>query len=161
MSKKNWILARALGAVITIGLLVAGGVLVYRAGWSQGYVASSPVVEGKEIEMPAFGFGHPGWRFAPVPYRAAPIMFGAGFLKIGLLVLFLAVIGRMLRFVLWGPAGWFGMAGPRFRHTTGYHRAARWQQMHGPMPPWCWGCEGPSEEQAGSGAPTGDAEAQS
>ena len=155
MSKKNWILARALGAVITIGLLVAGGVLVYRAGWSQGYVASSPVVEGKEIEMPAFG--HPGWRFAPVPYRAAPIMFGAGFLKIGLLVLFLAMIGRMFRFVLWGPAGRFGMAGPRFRHP-----ATRWCRMHGPVPPWCWGCEGPSGEQTGKVAPeadTGKAEA--
>ena len=152
---KNRIWARVLVAVVISGLLVAGGVLVYRAGWSQGYVASLPVVEGEEVEMPAFGFGHPGWRFAPVPYRAAPFMFGAGFLKIGLLVLFLAVIGRMFRFVLWGPAGRFGVAGPWARHT------ARWRRMHGPMPPWCWGYEEPSEEQAGSGAPTGDAEAQS
>ena len=146
---KNRIWARVLAAVVAIGLLVAGGVLVYRAGWSQGYVTSLPVVEGEEAEAPAFGFGHPGWRFASVPYRAAPFMFGAGFLKIGLLVLFLAVLGRMFRFVLWGTAG-------QFRHP-----AARWHRMHGPVPPWCWGWEEPSEEQTGPGAPTGDAEAQS
>jgi hypothetical protein len=157
MSKKNWIWARVLVAVVTIGLLVTGGVLVYRAGWSQGYVASSPVVEGEEVEMPAPGFSHPGRRFASVPYPAAPFVFGAGFLKIGLLVLFLAVIGRMFRFVLWGPAGRFGMAGPRFRYT-----AARWRRMHGPVPPWCWGWAEPSEEQTGKVEPeadTGKAEA--
>ncbi len=45
----------------------------------------------------------------------------------GLLMLFLAVIGRMFRFVVWGTAGRLGMAGPWARHT------AHWQRMHGPL----------------------------
>ncbi|MEA3309775.1 MAG: hypothetical protein U9Q70_09735 [Chloroflexota bacterium] len=50
---KNRIWARVLAAVASIGLLIAGGVSIYRAGWSRGYVASSPVVEGDEAEMSA------------------------------------------------------------------------------------------------------------
>jgi len=148
---------RALAMLVIIGLLAVGGVALYRAGWSQGYVASPLVVEGEEAEMPAPGFGYPGWHLGmPVPYRAAPFLFGAGLFRIGLLVLFLAVIAKMLRFVLWGPAWRFGMAGPRFRRIAGYHRAAHWQRMHGPVPPWCWGWEEPHEEQTEGVEPEAD-----
>ena len=148
MSKK-WFWMRALVMLVIVGLLAGGGVALYRAGWSQGYVAGH-VVEGEEGAMTSPGFGYPGWHFMPVPYRAAPFLFGAGFLKVGLLLLFLAVIAKMLRFVLWGPAWRFGMAGPRFRRIAGWHR------MHGPMPPWCWGWEEPHEEQTGEVEPEAD-----
>lgn len=149
MSKK-WFWMRALVMLVIVGLLAVGGVALYRAGWSQGYVASPLVVEGEEAEMPAPGLGYPGW------HLSGPFMFGAVFLKIGLLLLFLAVIGRMLRFVLWGPAWRFGMAGPRFRHIAGYHHAAHWQRMHGHKPPWCWGWEEPHEEQTEGVEPEAD-----
>ena len=139
MSKK-WFWMRALVMLVIIGLLAGGGWALYRAGWSQGYAASPPVVEGEEGAITSPGLGYPGWHLGHVPF-----MFGAVF-KIGLLLLFLAVIGKMLRFVLWGPAWRFGMAGPRFMRGVGYHRAARWQRMHGPVPPWCWGWEEPHEE---------------
>ena len=49
MSKK-WFWMRALVMLVIVGLLVVGGVALYRAGWSQGYVASPLVVEGEEAE---------------------------------------------------------------------------------------------------------------
>ena len=154
MSKK-WFWMRALVMLVIVGLLAVGGVALYRAGWSQGYVAGQ-VVEGEEGAITSPGLGYPGWHFMPVPYRAAPFVFGAVF-KIGLFLLFLAVIGRMLRFVLWGPAWRFGMAGPRFMRGVGYHRAAHWQRMHGPVPPWCWGWwEEPREEQTKGVEPEAD-----
>ena len=130
MSKK-WFWMRALVMLVIVGLLAVGGVALYRAGWSQGYVAGQ-VVEGEEGAMASPGLGYPGW------HLSGPFMFGAVF-KVGLLLLFLAVIAKMLRFVLWGPAWRFGMAGPRFRRIAGWHHAAHWQRMHGPVPPWCWG----------------------
>lgn len=38
---KNWIFFRIIGALLFIVLLVAGGIALYNAGWSQGYVAST------------------------------------------------------------------------------------------------------------------------
>ncbi len=143
MSKK-WFWVRALVMLVIVGLLAVGGVALYRAGWSQGYMASPPVVEGEEGAITSPGLGYPGWHL----YHA-PFIFGA--VKIGLFLLFLVVISRMLRFVLWGPVCRFWMAGPRFRRIAGWHR------MHGPVPPWCWGWEEPHEKTE-PGAQTGAAE---
>jgi len=124
-------------AVIIIGLLITGGVLIYRAGWSQGYVATGGAEDAIAPYMP-HRFVHPGR-----PLGSARFLFGAG-----LFFLLFVGIGHLFRLLTWKrmPAGgpWAG----------GHH-------PYGPVPPWYRGWEKPSEEQAGSGAPTGDAEAQS
>ncbi|MCD6344695.1 MAG: hypothetical protein J7M17_03710 [Anaerolineae bacterium] len=130
---KNRILARVLMAVVIIGLLIAGGVLVYRAGWSQGYVATGGA-EGVIAPYMPHGFVHPGR-----PLGFARFVFGAG-----LFFLLFVGIGHLFRLLTWRrmPAGgpWAG------------------QRPYGPVPPWCRGWEKPHEEQAGSGASTGDAD---
>jgi len=146
MSRK-WFWVRALVTLVVVGLLVVGGFAAYRAGWSQGYAAGQLGAEGEEGTTVPWGFGYPGrpFGFAPRPFGAGPLV------AVVLALLFFAVIGKLLRFVVWGPAWRFGMAGPRFRRIAGYHRAAHWQRMHGPMPPWCWGWEEPHEEEEDTG----------
>ena len=74
-----------------------------------------------------------------------------------LLIFFFVVIGKLIRFIVWGAMWGPAMAarwGP-WGHMT-WRRAAHWHRAHGPMPPggWWWG-EPPGEE-AGAEA---DAEA--
>ncbi|MEA3339982.1 MAG: hypothetical protein U9R15_08455 [Chloroflexota bacterium] len=145
---KKWILWRVLATLILAGLLIAGGVATYRAGWSQGYGASQLAAEGEEgvtLPYPPSGLGRIGR-----PLAFAPFAFGAGLLlKIVLGLVFLAVIGKLARFVLWGgmmrghwPMHGYPADGPRAARR--YHR--RW--MHGPMPPWCWDWDEPSDDEA-------------
>jgi len=141
MSKK-WFLWRGLATLILVGLLIAGGVAIHYAAWSNGYAAGQLVVEGAEggteSVMP-YGFGyHVG--------RPAAFMFGAGLLfKVVLGLLFFAVICKLIRFVIWGAAFRPMMAGPWPRH---WHRAARWRRTHGPVPPWCWDWDESPEDGA-------------
>lgn len=158
MSKK-WFWVRALVTLVVIGLLAVGGFAVYRTGWSQGYAAAQLGAESEEGTTTPWGFGHPGR-----PFGFAPGPFGAGLLVTVVLgLLFFAVIGKLLRFVIWGPAWRFGMAGPWPRHWRRFHQ--RWPHgpmSHGPVPPWYWGWEESREEQTGKVGPeadTGKAEA--
>jgi hypothetical protein len=133
---KNGFLWRGLAALILVGLLIVGGLATHYVGWSQGYAAGQ-LAEDEEAATPPY-VPH-GWPIAPYP-------FGAGLLfKILLLLLFLAIIGKLIRFVVWGVAFRPMMAGPWPRH---WHRAARWHWAHGPMPPWCWGWGEPGAEEA-------------
>jgi hypothetical protein len=148
MSKK-WFLVKALAALIIIGLLILGGLAVHRIGWSQGYKVGQLAAgseQGATVPYAAYGFGYSGM-----------------FLTVGLLILLLIVIGKSLRFwawkMAWGPwmmAGgpWKMGSGPR-----GEHWARHWHRPHGPMPPWCWGWEEPSEEKAEPDAGTSETEA--
>lgn len=150
---KNWFLWRGLASLVLIGLLVVGGLATHYAGWSQGYAAGQLAAGGGEVVTPPY-LPHAGW---PVGFALyAP---GAGLLlmlKVVLLLLFLAVTGKLMRFVIWGPAWRLGMAGPHFRRGADWRRAARWHRMHGPVPPWCWGWEEPREEQPGEVEPEAD-----
>ena len=91
MSRK-WFLVRAVAALIVIGLLtgllVVGGVMIYRTGWSQGYMVAGGE-DGATVPYTPFGFGHP----APFPT----------FFMIGLFLLLIVVIGRFFRFLAWSP----------------------------------------------------------
>lgn len=145
MSRK-WFLVRAVAALIVIGLLtgllVAGGVMIYRTGWSQGYMVAGGE-DGATVPYAPFGFGHP----APFPT----------FFMVGLFLLLLVVIGRFFRFLAWRAVGgpWMMAGGP-----WGGRRARHWRRFcgpapHGPMPPWCWGWEKPSEEKSDKAGPDG------
>ena len=153
MSKK-WFWMRALVTLVIIGLLVVGGLALYRAGWSQGYVAGQLAVEGGEGAMAPPSFGYPGRFFGFMPYHP----FGASpLLLIPLALLFFAVIGKLIRFVIWGTVWRPAMAGPRPMHWRRFHR--HWRHgppPHGPMPPWCWDWEELSEEQTEGVEPEAD-----
>ncbi len=158
---KKWILWRALATLILVGLLIAGGVGVYYAGWSQGYGAGQLAGDGgEESATPPYPTRNLGRPLAFVPF-----MFGAGLLlKIVLGLVLLGVIFRLIRFVIWGAAFRPTMAGPWAGHWHPAYgrRAARWYRqrwMHAPMPPWHWGRDEPSEDEAEPETDTGENEA--
>lgn len=145
MSKK-WILWRVLATLLLAGLLIAGGVATYYAGWSRGHAVSQVAVEGEEgvtLPYPTRDFGRIGR-----PLAFMPFLFGAGLLfKIALGLVFLAVVGKLVRFIVWGAAFRPMMCGPGPMRGP---RAARWHRrrhVHGPMPPWCWDWDKPFEDE--------------
>jgi len=95
-----------------------------------------------------------------VPYAAYGFRYSGLFVTVGLLLLLLIVIGKFVRFwawkMAWGP--WRMAHGPKGEQWT-RHWSRHWRRPHGPMPPWCWGWEEPSEEKAEPDAETGAAEA--
>ena len=151
MSKTRFLVV-PLAALIIIGLLIVGGFAIHRIGWSEGYRMGQLAAGGEggaTVPYGPYGFGYPGL-----------------FLTVGLLLLLLVVIGKFFRFWAWkmvaGPwmmAGgpWKVAGGPKGEHWTRH-----WHRPHGPMPPWCWGWEEPSEKRAEKAEPdaeTGAAEA--
>ena len=148
MSKTRFLVV-SLAALIIIGLVILGGLAIHRIGWSQGY----------EVGQLAAGIEEG----ATVPYGAYGFRYSGLFLTVGLVLLLLIVVGKFFRFwawkMAWGPwmmAG--GLQGERWARQWARH----WHRPHGPMSPWGWGWEEPSEEEvekAGPGAETAAAEA--
>lgn len=133
----NWFIWRVLATVVLVALLVAGGFAVHRLGWSQGYAAAELAAEGEEPPTPPLA--SPGWRAIGFAYR--PL--GGPLVALLLGVVFLALVGRLLRVVLWGA-----IAGPAMaRHWLGGPGRQHWHRMHGPVPPWY----GPWSQQSGEG----------
>jgi hypothetical protein len=151
MSKTQFLVV-SLAALVIIGLLILGGLAIHRIGWSQGYKVgqlAAGIEEGATVPYGAYGFRYSGL-----------------FLTVGLVLLLLIVVGKFFRFwawkMAWGP--WMMAGGPwKMAHRPkGEHGARHWHRPHGPMPPWCWGWEEPSEEKAEgseSDMETGPAEA--
>jgi hypothetical protein len=147
MGKKGlWFLARAVATLFLIGLVVAGGFAIHYISWSRGYTAGQLTGEGAEAATPPYfpdDGGYFLWHTRPMMHRPFGIV-GALF-KIGLCILFLAIVFKLIRFVIWGSVFRHAMAGPWANAWWGPHRwrasrrHARWHHMHGPpMPPWCW-----------------------
>lgn len=123
---------RLLAALLLIGLLVAAGTLVFRAGFSQGYASGAAISSGEGGQaVPRVGPGYPyypyypgffGPRFGFFPFF--PII---GFFFFGLLFF------GLMRFLFW----------PRRWGHPGYWRG------YGPPP---WAQEGP---QGAPGTPEG------
>ena len=144
---KNWFWVKAMAVLVIIGLLILGGLAIHRIGWSQGYKVGQLAAGSEEG--------------APVPYAAYGFRYSGLFLTIGLLLLLLIVVGKSFRFwawkMAWGPwmmAGgpWKMAHGPKGEYWT-RHWAKHWRRPHGSMPPWCWGWEEPSEEEAEKAEP--------
>ncbi len=135
LKKRFWVVP--LSALIIVSLLIIlGGFAIQRISWSQGYRMGQLAAGGEGgavVPHAPYGFGHPGL-----------------FFTIGLLFLLLVVIGKFFRFWAWKMGGgpgrpWAVAGGP-----MGAHWARHWR---GPMPPWCWGWEKPSEEKANQAGP--------
>lgn len=113
MVRGSWFL-RFIGALILIGLLVAGGNAVYQAGFAHGAVAQ--LAEGATAPVTAFQqYGYPHFGFFP--------FFGAGiFVRIIVFMFIFFFIMRMIFFGSWALAG-----GPGRRHMhRGWHRHGWW-----------------------------------
>jgi hypothetical protein len=121
MMYRGGIVVRILLVITLIAVLVGGGLVLYRAGWTQGYQAGVFVSSGEGIE----------WVPMVPQFRGlaqGPFMPGFGLpffglcLGIGFIFLVLFLVGGLLK--PWGRKGWAG-------HP--YHHG-KWE--HGPMPPW-------------------------
>ncbi len=119
--KRRDFFVRFILSLLLVAVLVIGGMVLYRAGWSQGYQA------GALSESGALGESFP-----MVPYFGGlsrqPFMPGMGFpflglcLGIGFIFLIMFLVGGLLR--PWGR-----------RHWAGYSHSGKW--AHGPTsPPW-------------------------
>ena len=135
LKKRFWV--APLAALVVVSLLfILGGFAIHRLSWSQGYRMGQLAAGGEGVTAVPYGlhgFGYPG-----------------PFITIGLLFLLLMVMGKIFRFCVWRIAGgpWMMASGPK-----GAHWARHWHRPHGPMPPWCWGWEQPSEEKAEQAEP--------
>ncbi len=134
-------------ALIIIGLLIMGGLAISRISWAEGYktgLLAAGVADG-----------------AVIPYVPNTPGFGGFLLTLGLIFILLLVIGKFFRFWAWKAAWGPGMMA---RGKKGEHWAKHWHQHrpHGPIPPWCWDWEEPSEEKPEEPEPdvdTGDPDA--
>jgi hypothetical protein len=148
MSKIRFLVV-PLAVLIIVGLLILGGLAVHRIGWAEGYRMGQLAAGGEEGAVAPYGFDYRGL-----------------FLTIGLLLLLLIVIGKFFRFWAWKTVGgpWMMAGGPWKMASAlkGERWARHWHRPHGPVSPWCWGWEEPSEEKAEKAEPdaeTGAAEA--
>ena len=152
MSRK-WFLWRALAALVCVGLLTVGGLALYRAGWSQGYVAGQLGGEGEDVvavPYPHYGFGYGYvWR----PFGFAPFLLGAG-----LLFLLFFAASTLFRLLAWKKMMAAGGPWPVAAHWGRHWRRFGGPMPHGPVPPWCWWGEMPGK--TGPDANTGAAEAE-
>jgi hypothetical protein len=131
-------LFRFLLALLLIGVLVGGGMALYRSGWAQGYqtgavtaagqsqgaqvAPSAPAVPGPYYAYPPFAYGY-GYGFHPF-FPFGPL------LGIGFFLLFFFVIGGLFRFGMhrhWAAGGQGGPGGWGFGH--GPHSPQDWEQM--------------------------------
>jgi hypothetical protein len=153
MDKKGlWFLVRAIATLLLIGLVVAGGFAIHYLSWSRGYTAGQLTAKGEEVATPPYLSDESEylmWHARSIhrPFGAIGALF-----KIGLCILFFAIVFKLIRFVIWGSVFRHAMAGPWARHWyghPGWRRAARrakhWYH-HGPMPPWCWDLDEEDEE---------------
>jgi hypothetical protein len=154
-----WFLARAVATLILIGLLVGGGFALYYAGVFKGYAASELVAAGEEAAKPAFlPESLPPFRYHHYrPFGVIGMLF-----KIVLFFIFIGIIAKLIRFVVWGSVFRHGWCGPWGKHWHGphwahgpharraYRRHARHHRHGPPMPPWFWDWdEDEDEEDAG------------
>lgn len=112
--------------LLTIGLLVLGGLAIHRVGWTQGYrIGQQMGEEAGEVPYAPQRFGYPGL-----------------LVVVGVTFLSLLIVGKFFfRLFMWRSIGarWAGAGGPWTRH---------WRHPHGPVPPW-WEPGGEAQPEAG------------
>ena len=126
MAKKRfWVVALSVLVILSaIGLVFGGGVMLglRMSGVREGLVRGVPDPD----VVRHFGF----WGR---PARFVPGLIGGGLLRAGLFMVFLLIVGKMLRHAAWGCRPTAGAGAP--------HWHSHWRGFHAP-PPHC----GPSGE---------------
>lgn len=98
---------RLIGVLFLVGLMIAGGVIAYRAGVAQG-IARAPEVataisnaaeSGQGLTVPDYGYGYPYYGFRP---HFGFFPFGGIF---GFILFFFLFFG-LLRLIFFRPWGW-------------------------------------------------------
>jgi hypothetical protein len=120
MMKRSSFFARFMLSLLLVALLAVSGMLLFRAGWSQGYQSGLLVDGGAQGEsLPAFPyFGGLTWRpFVP----GVVFPFSALCLGIGFIFLIMFLVGGLMK--PWGRWHWAGNPHP-----------GKWS--YGPKPPW-------------------------
>lgn len=115
---------RFLLTLLLVGLLVAGGVALYQAGFGQGYqagalAASAAAGSDGTTHLPAYGYFWPPYAGYGIPFFNP---FGI-FLGIGFFLFVFFVIGGLFRFGAYRR--WAGKGGPE-----------GWRYGYGPYPHW-------------------------
>jgi hypothetical protein len=124
MSNRGSFFLRALGALILIGVLLAGGVLLYQAGQAQGYqmgVAAASQAAGGETPgtAPMVPYGPGYWPYSRGPHFGFFPFFPFGWLCGSIFLVLLVLFA--LRMIFWprrwhhhgkGPGGWEGHPHP-------------------------------------------------
>ena len=140
---RTWFRLAPLAILIIIGMLIVGGFVFYRISWLEGYRTGQMVAAGV-----ADG--------TVVPYVPHQPGCGGLLLTLGAIFLLLLVAGKFFRFWAWRAAGGPGMM-PHGQKSEYWARHWRRHRPHGPVPPWCWDWEEPSEEKAEEPTPDTDA----
>lgn len=127
MFERGSFVLRLIGALLLVGLVIAGGVMAYRAGVAHG-IAQAPIVaealssaaeNGQPLPAPVYGYGYPYYGFRP---HFGFFPFGGIF---GFILFFFLFFG-LLRLIFFRPWGWH-----LYRHGP-------WKGYGGPWgpPPW-------------------------
>lgn len=138
MTRTGSVIMRMIGVIVILGLLVAGGAFIYRAGYARG-LAESPAMAAGTAQLPAYA---PGWSMTPGMWMYPRYMFPTfgqilGIFFLGLIfVFFLRMIFRPWRWRMKGA----------HRHGYGHHHGYGWGG-----PPWARSPED-ADETAQSGA---------
>ena len=129
MFRTGFIFVRILAALVLMGLLIAGGYMVFRAGEAQGYAlgaaAATGAVTAPQAPVPAYPFYPGGWpgyygmHFFPFGPLFGLFCFG------GVVFFFFAVVGGIFRRRAWHHA-----------HAEGGPEHMHWgRHFHGEAPP--------------------------
>ncbi len=121
-------LVRIFLTLLLVGLLVAGGVALYRFGWAQGYQAGALIAAGSTSGQGST----PGQAAPPAPYYYpyAPWFYGRPFIGpgfgffpffplfgLGFFLIVFFLVGGLFR--VWGYRRWHGGPGPGYWHHEG------------------------------------------
>ena len=116
------IVVRFVLAVILVAVLVAGGVLLYRSAWAQGYQAGSLVTSDEGAEALPMVPQFRGHLYAPF-YPGFGFPFFGLCLSFGFIFLIMFLIGGIFR--PWGRRRWAGHG-----HYGRWGYGADWEDMH-------------------------------
>ncbi len=126
-------LFRLVGLLVVLALLGIGGSLLFRSGYSQGFVAGSlaagaesgtQVIPALPYGMAPYGWYGRGFGFSPIGPLLGLLFFG------GLVLLFLGFFSRPFRHQ-YGPFGrWQAEGGPHWNPEAWEERMKAWRQAH-------------------------------